>query len=74
MNPREGRATKGPAPEQSAQTATAIVAHPTVTIERPRCAVVGTYCEALHWLRREPACPSSVCCRSYWADAEAVAS
>lgn len=41
--------------------------------ERPHCRVVGHYCEALGWLRREPTCPSSVCCRHFWADAEAVA-
>jgi hypothetical protein len=38
--------------------------------DRPRCAVVGVYCEALGWLRREPQ-PAAVCCRSYWAEAVA---
>jgi hypothetical protein len=42
--------------------------------DRPRCGVVGGYCEALGWLRREPSCPAAVCCRSYWADAEGMAS
>jgi len=44
------------------------------TTDRPRCAVVGVYCEALWWLAREPYRRGTPCCRAYWADAEAVAS
>lgn len=39
---------------------------------RPRCRVVGAYCEALHWLQREPYGPAAVCCRHYWGDIEAA--
>jgi excisionase family DNA binding protein len=70
MTKRESR-PRGAAPEQSAQTATAIIPHSIVTIDRPRCTVVGAYCEALHWLWREPASRATWCCRSYWADVEA---
>jgi hypothetical protein len=45
---------------------------PVTTLDRPLCGVVGVYCESLGWLRREPACPASVCCRHFWANAEAV--
>ena len=40
------------------------------TRERPYCRVVRAYCEALGWLRREPRCPATVCCRHYWGDAD----
>jgi hypothetical protein len=42
--------------------------------DRPRCAVVGVYCEALWWLRREPPGRTALCCRGYWHDAEGWAS
>jgi hypothetical protein len=39
---------------------------------RPRCRVVGVYCEALYWLQREPLSRATACCRHYWADVEAA--
>ena len=39
--------------------------------DRPRCDVVGVYCEALWWLRREPRCHATACCRHFWGDDEA---
>ena len=47
---------------------------PDMIADRPHCVVTETYCEALGWLRREPACPASLCCRHFWADVEQVAS
>jgi hypothetical protein len=41
---------------------------------RPRCDVVGVYCEALWWLRRESRCHATSCCRHFWGDDQAVAS
>jgi hypothetical protein len=41
---------------------------------RPHCRVVGAYCEALYWLRREPLSRATTCCRHYWADAKREAS
>ena len=37
---------------------------------RPRCGVVGIYCESLGWLARELRSRATACCRSYWADDE----
>jgi hypothetical protein len=44
------------------------------TAGRPPCVVVGVYCEALWWLRREPPSRAALCCRGYWADVEGEAS
>ena len=74
MDIQKSRATKDPALQTAGRLSIASVDAGTVTPDRPRCVVVGTYCEALGWLRREPACPASACCRHFWADAEAEAS
>jgi hypothetical protein len=47
---------------------------PVTTADGPRCAVVGVYCEALWWLRRELPSRAALCCRGYWADVEGEAS
>jgi hypothetical protein len=62
------RPDRGP-DEQTGRGATSLLTIPNASDEtdRPRCAVVGVYCEALGWLRREPQ-PASVCCRHYWAE------
>jgi hypothetical protein len=62
MSTRESRATKDPAPEQSAQTASSIVTDPP---DIPRCDFAGVYCGALGWHQREAAGRARLCCRSY---------
>jgi hypothetical protein len=39
-------------------------------VDRPFCRVVRAYCEALHWLQREPLSRATTCCRHYWDDVE----
>ena len=64
-------APQGGALAQTGQVDSSVPDTPATTLDRPRCAVVGVYCESLGWLQREPAFPASVCRRSYWADVEA---
>jgi len=64
----QGRSHTTTAP---AQRTSAVIISERTPGTRPLCRVVGTYCEALYWLRGEPLSRATVCCRHYWGEREA---